>query len=166
MKKIVFTLLIFGLAIQFHAQTIDLPTTLVSVNYKYLNATDSEITPQPVEKLKDAVLNYRTSELTKLYDDENDIYKVSFSIPEGEIIAAYNKKGAVVRTTETYNNVRLPLVVMQAISKRFPNWGIVKGIYLVKYQGKKDLFHQEYKVKIKNEDEVITVMTDENGLFI
>ena len=81
-------------------------------------------------------------------------------------MAAYDKNGKIIRTIEKYNNVRLPLEVMQAVSKRFPNWGIVEDVYLVKYQCDKDSLKQEYKIKIKNDEEVLMVKTDEKGLFL
>ena len=55
---------------------------------------------------------------------------------------------------------------MQAVSKRFPNWGIVEDVYLVKYHCDKDSLKQEYKIKIKNDEQVLMVKTDEKGLFI
>ena len=166
MKKLILSYFIIGLALQVNAQTIELPQTLISVNYKYLNTIDADNTPKLVKKLKDEVIKYKNDELSDLYDDEYDTYKVSFYIPEGSIVAAYDKNGKIIRTIEKYDNVRLPLVVMQAVSTRFPNWGIVQDVYLIKYHCEKDSLKQEYKIKLKNQDEIITVRTDETGNFL
>lgn len=166
MKKILFGLLIFGCANLVNSQTIELSNTVISVNYKYLDVTDSDNPPIRIKKLEDEILNYKHKELSKLYDDAHEIYEVSFYIPEGKIVAAYDKNGKIIRTNEQYNNVRLPLEVLQAISKRFPNWGIIEDIYLIKYHCNKDSLKQEYKVKIKNEDKIINVRTDEKGMFL
>ncbi|GAA4945959.1 hypothetical protein GCM10023314_19040 [Algibacter agarivorans] len=166
MKKIVLGLFIFGLTIQVQSQTVSLPETLISVNYKYLDAVDLDHVPERVKKLEKEVLNYKNIEQSKLYDDEHDIYSVSFYVPEGKIVAAYDIHGKIVRTIEKYNNVRLPLVVMQAVSKRFPNWGIVEDVYYIKYHIEQDSLKQEYKIKLKNADETITVKTDEKGAFL
>lgn len=169
MKKLVLGLFIFGLTTQVNSQTIELPETLISVNYKYLDAVETvnaDETPARVKRLEQEVLKYDNKDIRNLYDDEYETYSVSFYVPEGKIIAAIDKNGKIIRTIEKYNNVRLPLVVTQAISKRFPNWGIVEDVYLINYHCKKDSIKQEYKVKLKNEDQIITVKTDEKGIFL
>ncbi len=166
MKKILLGLFIFGLTTQAYSQTIELPNTVISLNYQYLDAIDSNDMPERVKKLEKEILNYEHKGLSKLYDHADEIYEVSFYVPQGKIIAAYNKHGKIIRTNEKYNNVRLPLVVMQAISKRFPNWGIVEDAYLIKYHCNKDFLQQKYKVKIKNKDQSIMVITDEKGTFL
>ncbi len=166
MKKIVLGLFIFGLTTQVNSQTIELAETVISVNYKYLDAVESNNVPERVKKLNKEVLNYKNIEQSELYDDEHDIYTVSFYVPEGKIVAAYDINGKIVRTIEKYNNIRLPLVVMEAISKRFPNWGIVEDVYYIKYHFEKDSLKQVYKIKLKNENENITIKTDEKGEFI
>ena len=166
MKKLVLGLLIFGLTIQVQSQTIELEEAVISINYKYLNATDSIYTSKAVKKLKEKVINYDNAELSDLYEDEHDTYSVSFYIPEGKIVAAYDKNGKIVRTIEKYNNIRLPLVVTQAVAKRFPNWGIIEDVYLIKYHCDEDHLKQVYKVKIKNEEKVMTIKTNEKGDFI
>ena len=45
MKKLVLGLFIFGLTVQVSAQTVELPETLITVNYKYLDAVDSDNIP-------------------------------------------------------------------------------------------------------------------------
>ena len=166
MKKLVLGLFILGLTTQINSQTIELSEAVISVNYKYLDAIGSDEIPNRVKKLKEEVLNYKNIEQSKLYDDEHDTYSVSFYVPEGKIVAAYDNNGKIIRTIEKYNNVRLPLVVMQAVSKRFPNWGIVEDVYFINYHSKKDSLKQEYKIKLKNEDEIITVKTNEKGEFL
>ncbi|TWO33067.1 nicotinate-nucleotide adenylyltransferase [Seonamhaeicola sediminis] len=166
MKRILLASLITILSLQVNAQTIELPDTVISLNSSYLNAIDSENVPQRVKKLEEAVINYNNNAISELYDNKKDTYIVSFNLPEGKIIAAINKKGKIIRTLEKYNNVRLPLEVMQAISNRFPNWGIIEDIYLIKYHCNTNNLKKEYKVKIKNEDQILTIKTNEKGDFI
>ncbi|MFI1773526.1 nicotinate-nucleotide adenylyltransferase [Thalassobellus citreus] len=167
MKKIILGFLFLGLITLTNAQTVELSETVIDLNNKYLNAVDHNNAPKCVKYLEEKVVNYRNNTIyTSLYNDEYDTYKVSFNIPEGEITAVYNINGKIVETRENYNDVRLPLVVLQSIAKRFPNWGIIGDAYYIKYQSEKDTVTQEYKIKIKNEDEIITVKTNENGLFL
>ena len=163
MKKLVLGLLIFGLTTQLYSQVIELSEVEISVNYKYLDAVDADITAKPVKLLEDNALNYETNK-DDLYNDEYDTYKVSFHIPDGKVVAAY-KDGKILRTIEKYKNVRLPLEVLQAVAKRFPNWAVVEDVYLVNYHCDKGITKQ-YKIKIQNEDKVVNLKTDEKGNFI
>ena len=164
MKKLVLGLLIFGLTTQLYSQVIELSEVEISVNYKYLDAVDSDITAKPVKLLEENALNFETNK-DDLYDDEYDNYKVSFHIPDGKVVAAYDKDGKILRTIEKYKNVRLPLEVLQAVATRFPNWAVVENVYLVNYHCDKGV-KKQYKIKIKNEDKVVNIKTDEKGNFI
>ncbi|WP_406683600.1 nicotinate-nucleotide adenylyltransferase [Seonamhaeicola sp. MEBiC1930] len=166
MKEKILWLILILPTIFINAQTIELPNTVISVNYKYIDATNNDNAPILVKKLEDAIINYDNEEIYELYDNECDTYNVSFQIPEGKIIAAIDKNGKIIKTIEKYNNVRLPLTVMQSISNRFPNWGIIEDVYLVKYHCEANSLKKEYKIKIKNEDQIITVKTNEKGDFI
>ncbi|WNH10520.1 nicotinate-nucleotide adenylyltransferase [Thalassobellus suaedae] len=165
MKTIVFIICLFGLTVLSNAQTIALQETVTELNNTYLNAVNADNAAECVKILEEKVVNYNR-ELSPLYNEVYDTYKVSFYIPEGKIIAEYDTDGKIIRTIEKYNDVRLPLIVMQAIAKRFPNWGIISDAYHINYHCEKDTVKQEYKIKIKNENEIITVKTNETGMFL
>jgi len=155
-----------GFVAQLYAQDpIQLPeVTVVAKNYKYLNKTDSKDATLPVKLLQQKVANYDVKS-QDFYSENYDYYTVSFYIPEGKIVAAYDNDGKIVRTIEKYNNVRLPLEVLQAVAKRFPNWAVVEDVYLVNYHCDRGV-KKQYKIKLKNEDKVVNVKTDEKGNFI
>ncbi|MGK0253146.1 MAG: hypothetical protein ACI9OE_000606 [Mariniflexile sp.] len=165
MKKIMLGLFILGITTQMYAQSIELPEVEVTVNYKYLNATDSEQMALPVKKLVDKVLEFEADK-SDFYVDEYGTYNVSFYIPEGKIVAAYNKKGEILRTIEKYKNVRLPLDVLRSIATRFPNWSVVEDIYLVNFHYEKGVTKKLYKIKLKNVNKIVNIQTDESGNFI
>ena len=164
MKKIILGLLIFGLTTQLYSQVIELSEVEISVNYKYLDAVDADRIAKPVKLLEDNALNYTTNK-DDLYDDEYKNYKVSFYIPDGKVVAAYNSDGKIIRTIEKYKNIRLPLEVLQSVATRFPNWAVVENVYLVNYHCDKGI-KKQYKIKIKNDDKVVNIKTDEQGNFI
>lgn len=165
MKKLLLGLFIFGLTTQINAQAIELPEVELSVNYKYLNATNSEEIAVPVKKLVNEVLAFNEDN-TDVYIDDNGEYSVSFYIPEGEIIAAFNNDGKILRTFEKYNNIRLPLEVLQMIANRFPNWAIAGNSYLVSFHCEKGITKKLYKIRLENVDEVLNIKTDEKGVFL
>lgn len=166
MKKLLIGLLVFGLTTQFmFAQIIELSEVTVSVNYKYLDAIDSEEAAIPVQMLREKVAFYNLKE-SELYSDEFDTYAVSFYIPEGKIVAAYDDKGRILRTIERFKDVKLPRTVLMAVTERYPNWTITKDFYKVNYHNNKGITKNEYKVKLKNGDKSIVVKVDNEGEFL
>ncbi|APY12534.1 hypothetical protein BWZ22_15490 [Seonamhaeicola sp. S2-3] len=166
MKKTIIGLFLLVLSFQMNSQTIALPDTFISLNYEYLEALEIDNEPLRVKKLEKTVLNYNNKEIADLCDTDKDVVNVSFYVDNCNIIASYDKNGKIIKTIEKYNNVRLPLSVMQAIAKQYPDCGIVEDVYLVKYQSNNNTVRKEYKVKIKSKDEILTVKTNEKGDFI
>ncbi|WP_067146214.1 hypothetical protein [Pseudotamlana agarivorans] len=167
MKKFYPLLFISFLAYNIKAQTIALSDTYISHNQNYINATSLVHISKHIKTLENQLLAYNhKSELADLYDDENDLYTVSFYRTFGKIEAVYNKNGKIIKTFEKYKNKRLPLEVMQAISKRFPNWSIIEGVQYIKYDHEQDSLNQVFKVKIKKEEDILSLKTNEIGQFL
>ena len=169
MKKSLIGLLVFGLATQFmfsqEVKPIELSEVNVSVNYKYLDAIDSKEVAVPVKMLEEKVSYYNLKE-SDLYSDEYDTYQVSFFIPEGRIVAAYDSDGKILRTIERFKNVKLPRSVIVSVTKNYPKWKIVEDAYKVDYYGKSGIAKKQYKIKLKNRDKKMTVKVDEDGEFL
>jgi hypothetical protein len=166
MKKLIFSLIVFCLTFEVYSQITQLPEVVITaVNYKYLNAVENENTDISVQMLQEKVAMYDIKE-SELYEDEYDVYNVSFFIPEGKILAAYDKDGKIIRTIEKFKDIKLPRAVQQAIGKRFPNWSLEKDVYLVNFHRDNDKIFKQYKVKLKNGNKTMRVKLDENGDFI
>ena len=175
MKKIIIGLFILGLTTQFGlttqsiAQVIDdgmLPEIEVhAMNYKYLNSIDNASAPVAVRLLEQKVANHDLKS-SDIYQDEYDTYHVSFFIPEGRIVAVYNKEGEIVKTIEKFVNIKPPTAVTKSVAQRFPGWQIYKDSYLVSYHKNKGVTKKQYKLILENGNERIRVKTDENGKFI
>lgn len=168
MKKIKFFLIwvicLAGMSIQSFGQ-IHLPEVVIrAVKYKYLNAVDYKGAPQPVKVLQAtaATYNVKTSEY---YDDAYDGYYITFYIPNGRILAAYDANGKLLRTAEKYTNVQLPKAVTSAVATRFPQWAIAKDVYKVQFYDSKGEAKKRYKLLLENGDQRIKVNIDETGQF-
>ena len=174
MKKLLLGLFVFGLTLQFgltsqlNAQVIEdgmLPEIEVYyMNYKYLNSVGNAEASVNVKELERKVANYDLKG-SGIYQDEYDYYSVNFYIPDGRILAAYDKNGKLVKTIEKFKNIQLPRDVMDAVSKRFPGWSMYGDIYKVNYHKSKGVKH-EYKIKLSNGDKKMRIKTDEKGNFI
>ena len=166
MKKSILSLIIFCLTFGMYSQITQLPEVVITaVNYKYLNAVENEDTDISVQMLQEQVAMYDLKN-SELYGDEYDTYTVSFYIPDGKILAAYDKNGEIIRTIERFQNVKLPKDVRNAVYKRFPNWSLEKDVYLVNYHKNNEKVSKQYKVKLKNGKKVMRVKLAEDGNFL
>lgn len=165
MKKLLLILFLFGVISPVAAQITEpeelKEVELVAVNYKYLDAVTNEEVAVPVKKLEEHVAKYDIKN-SDIYHDDYDTYEVSFFIPEGTVLAAYDRDGKLMRTIERYKNVGLPEAVRTAVKEKYPNWTISKDVYLVNYHDQKGA-DKKYKLKLENGDEVIRIKTDEKG---
>ncbi|SDS48701.1 hypothetical protein SAMN04515667_2285 [Formosa sp. Hel1_31_208] len=165
MKKTILILLVVAISNQVYSQIIKLPEVVITaVNYKYLNAVDSDKNALTVQMLEEkvAMFDLKSSEY---YNDEYDTHYVSFYIPDGKILAAYDKNGKLIRTIEKFKNVKLPEKVREAIAKRFPNWTMTSDVYKVDFHKNNVVAKKQYKVRLENGDKRMKVKLDEKGNF-
>lgn len=169
MKKMLIGLLLFGLANPLFSQ-ITKPeklseVTVYATNYKYLtNVNSKEVASIPVKTLEEMVANYDLKN-SDFYLDEYDNYIISFYIPDGKVLAAYDKDGKLLRTAEKYQDVNLPKGIKDAVALRFPGWTITKDIYLVSYYDKGGV-NKKYKLKLQNGDKTLRVKMNEYGDYL
>ncbi|HZX59597.1 MAG TPA: hypothetical protein VFE54_12755 [Mucilaginibacter sp.] len=155
-------LFLCGFALRVHAQVTLPEVKIVAVSYKYLNAVDYTGQPQPVRLLQEKAATFDVKN-SENYDDDYAGYFVSFYIPEGKILAAYDRNGKLLRTAEKYNNVKMPVAVSEAIAKRFPQWTVSENIYIVNYYNERNKVNKKYKVLLENGDKRIKIEASENG---
>lgn len=166
MKKSILSLIIFCFTFGMYSQITQLPEVVITaVNYKYLNAVESEDTDISVKMLQEQVAMYDLKN-SELYNDDYDTYMVSFYIPDGKILAAYDSDGKVIRTIEKFKNIKLPKNIRDAVTKRFPNWSLEKDVYLVNYHSNNEKVSKQYKVKLKNGKKIMRVKLTEDADFL
>jgi hypothetical protein len=168
MKKFIVGLFVIGLTSQVFAQITKVEqlseVVVTAVNYKYLSALDNKEAAVPVQMLERKVAAYNVED-SDFYSDEFGFYYVSFFIPEGKIVAAYNTDGEIIRTIERFEDVKLPVTVRNAVAERFPKWKIVNDVYRVTYNQNKGA-NKSYKIKLKNGDKTMRVKIDDKGEFL
>jgi hypothetical protein len=138
--------------------------TVVPVNYKYLTSVNGQTVAQPVNmvQLRAAAFNVKNSEF---YEDDYDNYFISFYIPDGVVLAVYDKDGKLLRTVEKFKKVSVPPAVRAAVGQRFPQWAISDDVYLVNFDDANGA-KKVYKLLLQNGDKRLRVKTDENGDFL
>jgi hypothetical protein len=170
MKKLKLLLIIAVLSIGFNLQSFaQEPKTLPEItitpsNYGYLNSIGDKNAAQPVHMLQMRAATYDVKN-SDFYEADYDNYFISFFIPDGKILAEYDKDGKIIRTTEKFKNIALPKDVATSVAKRFPGWTLSKNVYYVHYTepygGKK-----MYELTLENGDKRLKVKTDDKGNFL
>jgi hypothetical protein len=168
MKKIIIGLFVFGLTIQAYAQVDKaekLPEVVIhAVNYKYLNSVNSEGGDISIDLLEQKVANYDIKD-SDVYVDEYQLYNVSFYIPDGYILAAYDVEGRIIHTIEKFKNSKLPSSVVQTINDEYPGWSISRNVYRINYSKTKGV-KKRYKFTLDNGYERIKIKIDEKGKLL
>jgi hypothetical protein len=174
MKKLILGLIVLGLTIQGFAQdesnefVVALEEVVVAgVNYKYLNAIGHRNAAEPVKLLSQKVASFDLEYSNYLKADyEKQEYYVQFKIPEGEILVVYDDDGEIIRTSEKFKDISLPLAVLNGIADKYPGWKISSDIYKVTYVKDGEL-NKTYKLYIEKTNIGKRVINmDENGKFI
>lgn len=168
MKKIIIALAAIVFAGNAYCQVVKeeklAEVVVTAVNYKYVNQVGTKDAALPVKLLERKVANFDLKN-SDIYNDEYDYYTVSFYIPDGKIVAAYDKDGKIIRTIERFRDINLPQDVRKALVKRFPGWTIEKDVYKVTYENKKGA-KKTYKIKLVNGDKKLRVKSDAEGNFL
>ena len=163
LKLIAAAFILFGVEIpQSFAQETLPEVRVVSLNYKYFKSVHDSTAAQPVRMLERRVANFDLKN-SEFYEEENENYFVSFFIPEGEILAFYDKNGKIKHTAEKYKNIALPRAVSEAVVRRFPQWAISKDIYLVNYYGETKEPSKVYKLLLENGNQRLRIKTNDKG---
>lgn len=149
------------------AAQITLPEAVIRVataNYKYLKSVTDTSEAQPVRMLQKMAATYDVKK-ADFYEDDYEHYFISFYIPDGQILAVYDKDGKMLRTVEKYKNIALPPAVSKSVVERFPQWSIAEDIYRVNYS-QEEGGRKVYKLILMNGDQRIKVKTNEKGEFL
>ncbi|THU39526.1 nicotinate-nucleotide adenylyltransferase [Niastella caeni] len=152
-----------GYTIPASTQEVLPEVTVRATNYKYLKSVGGKEVAQPVQVLQRTAAEYDVKK-SEYYEDDYESYFVSFFIPEGQILAAYDKNGKLIRTAEKYENVKLPSAVTNAVAGRFPNWKISKDVYRVTYYDEKGS-DKKYKLLLENGNKRVKVKVNDAGEF-
>lgn len=167
MKKLIVGLIVLGFAIQGIAQikTEKLSEVeILGVNYKYLNYVGASEAAAPVRMIEQKVANFDLKN-AHFYEDEEQDYYVYFRIPQGKVLAVYDGEGEIIRTSERFKDIQLPLDVSNAIVDKYPGWKIASDIYLITYRNSGKLT-KTYKLFLEKDGNRKRVKTDENGKFL
>lgn len=162
---IIMIVLLVSTSMQSSAQILLPEIRIVASTYKYLNAADNKEMAQPVRMLEFQAAAYDVKK-SEFYNDDYGSYYISFYIPDGKILATYDKDGKLLRTAEKFKKTKLPSAVRDAVIQRFPNWLIAEDTYQVHYYESKEKADKVFKLLLENGDKRMKVKLNEMGEFL
>jgi len=87
--------------------------------------------------------------ITSIDNDDYEEFLVTFKSSKGYLEANYDKEGTLVKTSQSFKDIVLPLNVRRELYKNHTGWTMVQNKYLA--SGKGDRIDKEvYKIKIEN----------------
>jgi len=96
------------------------------------------------------------------FDGRKTSFKTIFKGNKGYIIATYGNNGEILKTSERYQDIKLPVPVRESLFKEFPNCKVKKITYLVTYNKGTDA-KKIYKIQIKKDNLNKTLKFDSQG---
>ncbi len=169
MKKLIIGLLVVGLTNLSLSQTalpkfadIDFSEVIISpLNISYLNEVLDETTPESVTFLENKVSRFNIKN-SSVYDNDHDIYKITFTQSNGKIIAFYDSAGKIISCSEKFKNVKLPAKIREEIFNDNPGLVLHSVTYLVSYKYGDDA-RKVYKIQLRKGKEKKNIKIDNQG---
>ncbi|AMM52535.1 nicotinate-nucleotide adenylyltransferase [Rufibacter sp. DG15C] len=156
--------IIFGFPSFSYGQIVFPEVKVGAVNYKYLSSVDNKEVAEPVRRLQQEAAVFDVKD-PKYFEDEYNTYLVTFELPEGKILAAYDSEGKLLRTAEKFKNTVLPKAVGQSALQKYPGWRIAEDVYLVNFHDRKGTT-KTYKLLLEKGDKRMKVKMNEKGEVI
>ena len=165
MKRLLLIIIALGIAIPGltqEVQTEELSEVVVMpVNYRYLDQVGNKTAAVPVRQIEQTAANYDIRS-KDFFEDDYNLYTVSFYIPDGKLVAVYNHEGKIIRTIEKFKNVDMPRAVVRSLKNEYPDWDLVSDVYKVTYN-QTDGAVKRYKLKLQKGNKSINVKMCEEG---
>jgi hypothetical protein len=157
MKNLVIGLFVLGLtSLGFSQNTnsevekVQLKGVVVSdVNLNYLEKVQDKTLSDHVILMENEASIFDVKGVDE-FDGRKESFKAIFKGSKGYIIADYDSNGKILKTTERYKDIKLPIIVIKSVLRQYPNSNFLKVVYTVDYNDQKNV-EKTYKIQILND---------------
>ncbi|WP_296311552.1 hypothetical protein [Winogradskyella sp. UBA3174] len=122
-------------------------------NIKYISEVVSDNEASEIKKIQDIAAYYNIENADVFDANKKSTYDVVFKKTNCKIEATYNSEGEILKTTEVYSDMRLPLSLVKLILKEHSTWYISDNVQKVYYSSKSGTY-KVYELEIKKESKV------------
>jgi len=149
MKTLFSTLLFIILTLSMTAQN----ASHVLNNMKYINEVVSNSKSEKIKTIQNMVADYNIENADGYNAKKNSTYDVVFQVSNCKIEATYNSSGEILKSTEVYVDMRLPMSLAKQIIKENNQWSISNNLQKVYYNSNSSTY-RIYEVEIKKDNEI------------
>ncbi len=158
MKKVVFGLMIIGLANLVYSQGTngkieEIKLSGVEIaprNLVYIDKVSEGTVSERVLTLERQASRFNIKE-SPFFDNHSNSFEVSFKQKDGNIRATYDRDGKILSSSEMFKNIALPQAVRNNMYKESPGWTMQKNAYLVTYSSDKDV-KKVFKIQVRKDN--------------
>jgi len=158
MKNLAIGLFVLGLTSLGFSQNVNSETEVVklddivvtSANLNYLAKVQDPTASDHVKSLENQASMCNVAKLPG-FDGHKESFKTIFRNTKGYIIATYDNKGNILKTSERYQDIKLPVPVRKSLFKEFPDWSVSDITYTVSYHIDRDA-KKVYKIQIEKDN--------------
>lgn len=97
--------------------------------------------------------------LHKVQDLKYDSYQVSFRSKKGVLMADFDKKGNLLKSSQTFEDVALPENLRKELAEEYKGWGVEKIVQKARGTGGENSI-SFYKIKLKKGNEKMNLKID------
>ena len=134
---------------------------ITSANMRYLAKVQDQSVSEHVKILENEASTCNVYQLPG-FDGRKESFKTIFRGTKGYIIATYDNNGNILKTSERYHDIKLPVKVRKSLFKEFPDWSVNDITYSVSYRIDQDA-KKVYKIQIEKENLKKTLKIDSDG---
>jgi hypothetical protein len=140
---------------------IESVTVSAVLKSSYRNLAHQGVVSHHVKNLEHEVANYDVTKAQE-FNGGMEAFKVIFRRTNGWIVTMYANNGKIIRTTEKFKNIALPLAIRNAAYAEYPDYTFHGNNYFVSYQGENDI-SKLYYVQMSNDNEKKNLKIDMDG---
>ncbi len=101
--------------------------------------------------------------IANIDNDAYDEYLVTFKSSKGYLEASYDDDGTILKTSQRFKDIVLPLDVRRALYKNHKGWTMVQNKYMASGKGER-IDREVYKIKLENGNKKQNVKIDPRDL--
>ncbi len=134
-----------------------------NTNFNYLEKVQDIALPVSVTSLENDASVFNVRGLPE-FDGRKDPFRVTFKGNKGHIIADYDRYGKIVKSSERYDNIALPVDLVKAVLIQYPKSTFLKVAYSVDYEDSKSV-EKFYKVQISKDGKIRDLKIKPGGIL-
>ena len=169
MKNLAIGLFVLGLTSLGFSQNVNSETEVVKLddvvlttaNMNYLSIVQDNTLSDHVKSLENDAARFNVKKSPK-FDGHKESFKTIFRGTKGYIIATYDNNGNIVKTSERYHDIKLPVPVRKSLFSEFPDWSVNDITYTVSYRIDKDP-SKVYRIQIEKDNLKKSLKIDSDG---